>query len=151
MPGEDPFAPDTGPNTTDLFQHARDFEVLVLEVMRRFGYTVTDLAGRGDHGVDILAEKNGIRTAVQVKCYTNSVGVRAVQATRYGMRTYQAAHAIVVTNSRFTHPAKALAREEGVKLIDGAKLRGFLVPAELEELTRIEARAVIVAPQIAQL
>lgn len=149
--GADPFAPDDGNSAAALFQHARDFELLIAAVMTRWGYSVTDLAGQGDHGADLMAEKDAMRRVVQVKCSTRAIRIRAVRQALFALHTYNADGAIVVSNSQFTTQARQLARARGVMLVDGTRLRGAMSTTELGELHRIDQVAQANAPLIAAL
>ena len=76
----------------------------------------------GDHGIDILAEKDGITYAIQCKCYSNNVGNDAVQQALAGKQFYKRDIAVVLTNQYFTPQAKEEASVFGVKLWDRNKL-----------------------------
>ena len=75
-----------------------------------------------DMGVDIIAHKNSIRYAVQVKRYTKPVGVAAVRAVVSGMVMYGCDQSMVITNSTYTARAKQLALANNCHLIDGSLL-----------------------------
>ena len=66
--------------------------------------------------------KDNLKTAVQVKKYTGRVGVAAVQEVYAAKTYYNAAYAIVVTNSYFTKQARELAAKLYVTLVDRDKL-----------------------------
>lgn len=74
--------------------------------------------GSGDHGVDILAMKEGVSYAFQCKRYQGNVGNSAVQQVFTGSRLYKASVAVVITNSYFSKQAREEARALGVKLFD---------------------------------
>ncbi|MCC8126698.1 MAG: restriction endonuclease [Clostridiales bacterium] len=76
----------------------------------------------GDHGIDILAEKDEITYAIQCKCYRGSVGNQAVQEANTGKMLYHKDIAVVMTSNYFTDQAKAEARALGVKLWDRDKI-----------------------------
>ncbi len=75
-----------------------------------------------DMGVDLIAHKDGVRYAVQVKRYTNPVGVAAVRAVVSGMVMYGCTQCMVMTNSTFTTGAQRLAMANNCRLIDGGQL-----------------------------
>ena len=81
----------------------------------------------GDYGVDIFAEKDGVRWAFQCKYYTNPVGVRAVQEIYSGRDFYHCMVGVVMTNSRFTKNAVTLANELNILLWDGNMLDKLLL------------------------
>jgi restriction system protein len=80
----------------------------------------------GDHGIDILAEKDDITYAIQCKCYTSSIGNSAIQQAHTGKSYYKKDIAVVLTNQYFTQQAIEEAKEIGVKLWDRDKLNEML-------------------------
>lgn len=80
----------------------------------------------GDHGIDILAEKDGISYAIQCKCYSSNVGNSAIQQAHTGKSLYHKDIAVVITNHYFTSQAIEEAKELGVKLWDRDKLNKML-------------------------
>ena len=93
----------------DLLQHNRFYNVEVTQ-------------GSGDHGIDILAEKDDITYAIQCKCYSSNIGNAAVQQAHTGKSLYHKDIAVVLTNQYFTSQATEEAKELGVKLWDRDKL-----------------------------
>lgn len=63
----------------------------------------------GDQGADLLIRIESIRIAIQAKRYTGVVGNAAVQEVYAAKQFYDADFAMVVTSSRYTNPARALA------------------------------------------
>ncbi|RNA68541.1 restriction endonuclease [Alteribacter keqinensis] len=76
----------------------------------------------GDQGVDLLARKNHETLAIQLKCYSSSVGNDAVQQVIAGMNYYQADKGAVITNNYYTKSAKELASRADIILWDREKL-----------------------------
>lgn len=74
----------------------------------------------GDQGIDILAEKDYVKYAIQCKYYTSSVGNNAVQEAFAGKSYYGCHVAVVMTNNTFTDSARQLASQLGVVLWDGS-------------------------------
>jgi len=70
----------------------------------------------GDHGVDLIADINNTRIAIQAKYYTSSVGNAAVQEAHAGKGFCGADHAMVVCDTEFTRHAIELADKLGVYL-----------------------------------
>lgn len=96
-----------------------EFEKYVAQILNKMGFCNIRLTkGSGDQGVDILAEKDRIRYAVQCKRYSNPVGNKAVQEIFAGVSFYHCHVGIVATNNYFTKSAKELAYENGVVLWD---------------------------------
>lgn len=75
-----------------------------------------------DHGIDILAEKDGVTYAIQCKCYSSAVGNNAIQEAFTGKQLYRKDIAVVLTNNYFTTQAQTEAEILGVKLWDRDKL-----------------------------
>ena len=76
----------------------------------------------GDFGVDVLAEKNSIKYAIQCKKYSSNVGIKAVQEV-IGSKSMNGCHvAVVLTNNYFTSSAKKLAEKNNVLLWDRNEL-----------------------------
>lgn len=80
----------------------------------------------GDHGVDILAEKDNVTYAIQCKCYSSNIGNSAVQQAHTGKSLYHRDIAVVLTNQYFTQQAKDEAKELHVKLWDRDTLNNML-------------------------
>lgn len=100
----------------------REFEFACAEIMGRQGWRTRVTKGSGDQGVDLIAERNGIKVAVQCKMYSGVVGNGAVQEVYSGKSFYGADIGIVVTTSGFTSSAKELARALDVYLLHESQL-----------------------------
>lgn len=74
--------------------------------------------GSGDQGVDVLATLDGVRYAVQCKCYASDLGNKPVQEVYAGIAIYKCQLGSVMTNRRFTSGAKELAAATGISLWD---------------------------------
>ena len=94
-----------------------EFERRCAEAMRLAGWTARTTKGSGDQGVDVLAERDGVRVVLQCKRYSNSVGNKAVQEAFAAKTFAKAQHAAVVTNSKFTSSARTLAASTEVLLL----------------------------------
>ena len=94
-----------------------EYERYVAEKLEEKGfYNVRLTPSSGDYGVDILAEKGGVKYAFQCKRHSHPVGVKAVQEIYAGCRKYGMEQPVVVSNTRFTPHAKTLADDLGVSL-----------------------------------
>ena len=109
-----------------------DFEFFCAKLLRLNGYQNVDVTrGSGDQGIDILAEKEGIKYGIQCKCYSSDIGNKAVQEAFAG-KTYYGCHvAAVLTNRHFTRSAKALADSNHVLLWDREKLEELILKANI--------------------
>ena len=70
--------------------------------------------------MDVIATKDGVKTAVQVKRYSSKLDQKPVREAIAGksVRKYGCTEAMVVTNSTFTKAARFLASEGGCTLVD---------------------------------
>jgi len=60
--------------------NGNEFEDYCVTLMKENGFiSAKKTKGSGDQGIDILAEKDDIKYAVQCKCYSSNVGNKAVQ------------------------------------------------------------------------
>lgn len=99
------------------------FERFCADVLRKNGFEKVDVTqGSGDHGTDILAEKDDITYAIQCKCYSSDIGNAAVQQAHTGKSIYHRDIAVVLTNRYFTTQAIEEAETLGVKLWNRDKL-----------------------------
>ena len=104
-----------------------EFEYFCSDILLRNGFqNVTITKGSGDHGVDILAEKDTVSYAIQCKCYSGNVGNSAIQEILSGKKLYRKDLAVVLTNQYFTSQAKEEAVALGVKLWDRDKLNEMI-------------------------
>lgn len=96
-----------------------EFENFCAIILRNNGFRNVQITkASGDHGIDILANKNGKKYAIQCKRYTNSVGNSAIQEAYSGCEIYNADIAVVMTNSHFTKQAISDASKLNVILWD---------------------------------
>lgn len=82
------------------------FEEFCADILRGNGYQNVELTPTtGDHGIDILARKDGVKYAIQCKRYSKPVGNKAIQEAYSGKTIYNADVAVVMTNTDFTSQA----------------------------------------------
>ena len=104
-----------------------EFEKYMCKILRLLKYNNVQITpASGDFGIDILAEKNDIKYAIQCKNYTDSLGNKCVQEAYSGKQYYNCHVGVVVTNSYFTIHAKELANKNGILLWDRNKLTEML-------------------------
>jgi HJR/Mrr/RecB family endonuclease len=94
-----------------------EFEHFLAEVLTELGHPVNQVGQSGDQGVDLLTVIEGRRVAIQAKGYESSVGNDAVQQAFAGMAFHNCQRCVVITNSRFTASAVALAGRVGCVLV----------------------------------
>ena len=104
-----------------------EFERYVAGLLRKNGFSNVQLTkASGDYGVDILANKNGERFAIQCKRYARNVGVKPVQEVYSGAAMYGATSYAVITNMYFSDNGRALASRLGVQLWDRDRLGAMM-------------------------
>lgn len=104
-----------------------EFEHYCADILSKNGFIDVEVTqGSGDHGIDILAEKDDISYAIQCKCYSSNIGNAAVQQAHTGKSLYKKDVAVVLTNRYFTQQAKSEAQQLGVKLWDRDKLQQLI-------------------------
>lgn len=112
---------------------AVEFEAFCADQLRSNGWDAKLTAASGDQGVDVIAEKAGMRVVLQCKLYSGAVGNGAIQEIVAGKAYERAHHCAVVTNNRYTPAAEQLASANGVFLLHYSEL------AKLESLIRQES------------
>lgn len=104
------------------------FEEEVKLLVQEFGYRAECTPKTGDHGVDIIAKKNGRIVAVQVKLHgTTRVGNRTVIMLLGGMRVYGATEALLITSGKLTKKAQEACLAATVAWYDGSRLRELCI------------------------
>lgn len=124
------------PNPMGKVDHmdGHHFEKYCATVLRKNGFVnVSVTPGSGDQGVDVIAEKEGVRYAVQCKCYASALGNTPVQEVCAGKSMYNCHVGVVMTNNYFTAGAKQLAEKNGILLWDRDKLQQMIDSAISEE------------------
>lgn len=99
-----------------------EFERMLVTLFEMLGYEVIHNGRRGDLGADLIVIRDGVRTVVQAKRWTGTIGPGAIQEVTAARAHYGAHHAIVVTNSIFTSYAKLLAESNRIELWDRSDL-----------------------------
>lgn len=106
------------------------FEHYCADLLRKLNFSNVEVTkGSGDQGVDIIAVKDGVRYAIQCKCYSSALGNSPVQEVNAGKQLYGCHVAVVLTNQHFTSGAKTLATATGVLLWDREKLQEMIKQA----------------------
>lgn len=98
------------------------FEEYLAVLFRKHGYKAKITKSSGDYGADLILIKNGEKTVVQAKRYSQKVGIKAIQEIVAAKNYYKADKSMVITNNYFTAPAIELAESSNVELIDRKKL-----------------------------
>ena len=101
------------------------FEHHCAEVLRLQGWRCRTTKASGDFGVDVLAERQGLKVAIQVKKWRGRVDLSAVQQAATGAAMYGASAAAVVSVSGYQPSAVRLARANRVVLLSYNDLFDF--------------------------
>lgn len=100
---------------TDMM-NGTEFENFIGLLFTKMGYKASVTKTSGDQGIDVIAERNGIKFGIQAKCYSNVVGNSAIQEVVAGMAYYKCDKGLVVTNNTFTKSAVELAEANNITL-----------------------------------
>ncbi len=103
-----------------------EFEQYVATLLERYGFTAEVTSGSNDFGVDVVAERDGERYAVQVKRHSRPINRTAVSDAVAGRDYYNCKRAMVITNASFTRAAQAFAASVGCELVDRKELRELI-------------------------
>ena len=107
-----------------------EFEDFIKEIYELLGYKVVKTKKSGDQGIDLIVKKLFKKTGIQLKRYSSSVGNSAVQEAVAGKKYYKLDRVCVLTNQTFTKSAVALAKANGVILIDRDGLKKLIKKAK---------------------
>ncbi|MGJ7922203.1 restriction endonuclease [Neobacillus sp. LXY-4] len=98
------------------------FEYFLKLLFIRQGYKVETTKVTGDYGADLVMTKDGKKIVVQVKRYSNRVGIKAIQEVVSSIAFYKATEGWAITNNEFTDAAIELANSNGIRLIERDEL-----------------------------
>lgn len=100
-----------------------EFEQYIGELFSKLGYKTQVIGGSYDEGIDVIAEKNGVKHYIQCKHYRNPIGVEKIRDF-YGAITakYSNEKAFFITSGYFTEEAERFAADKNIELIDRPKL-----------------------------
>lgn len=124
-----------------------DFEEFCADILRGNGFTDVEVTkASGDHGVDVLAKKDGIKYAIQCKRYSKPVGNKAVQEVYSGKDIYKADVAVVMSNMDFTAQAIEDAKKLNVELWNRDKIYSLQKAGNKEIIPTQEREESLVCP-----
>jgi hypothetical protein len=119
------FAPDPRFEHIDRMD-GHEFEAAVAELLELLEFDDVKVNGGFDKGADIVAVKDGVRTAVQVKRGSTPVDLKSVRQLVDGMKRYDCERGLLVTNSFLTDPAHECAETWNIEIWDRRTLAGYL-------------------------
>ena len=108
-----------------LLHSGVDFEMDIMNKLKRSGHNVEKTSATNDQGVDLILRLPGKTVAIQCKFYSGKVGNKAVQEVSSGRQYYSLDFAVVITNSSYTSSAYSLAEKCNVVLISGSEIDSF--------------------------
>lgn len=112
-----------------------EFEIYIADLFRRLGYRAEQVGGSHDGGIDVVAEKDGIKHYIQCKRFiTSTVHVGDVRDF-YGALVDHLANGkgFFITTNKFTLEADKFAEDKPIVLIDSQKLIKYIHLAEKTE------------------
>lgn len=115
----------TGFTRADLRKLSPDqFEEWCADRLRERGYQVTIVGGQSDHGVDLIAERDGRRMVVQCKRWfgIRLVGEPQVRDLYGAMQHEQASTAMVITTGQYSEAATKWAENKPIRLCGAEQL-----------------------------
>ena len=95
-----------------------EFEKYLAKYFEKQGFDVELTQAGHDFGADLIITRDGVKTAVQAKRYSENVSLSAVQEVFAAAAYYDCDTSLVITNSHYTSSAKKLAEKIGVELWD---------------------------------
>lgn len=105
----------------------QEFEIWCSDILHEIGFQNIEMTpGSGDQGVDILAQKSGIKYAIQCKRYSTDLGNTPIQEVNAGKMFYHCHVGVVMTNRHFTKGAKEMAEATGTLLWDRDTLQSMI-------------------------
>ena len=111
-----------------------EFEEYCAELLEAKGFENVEMPPAShDYGIDIIADKDGISYAIQCKCYSDPIGIKAIQEAYAGKDYYKAMIGVVMTNQGFTKSAREFADKLNVVLWDGDYVMDLIHEVALPE------------------
>ena len=102
-----------------------DYEQHCEKLLALSGWRITRTPKTGDHGIDLIAERENHRVCLQCKHYSAKVGNSAIQEASAGKLHYKGTIAAVVSNNSFTTAAIKLAESNAVLLLHHSELEAL--------------------------
>jgi restriction system protein len=95
-----------------------EFEQFCKEILLNYSWLVRTTKASGDHGIDIIARKNGKDIGIQCKNYISKVNNKAIQEVYTGCHFYDLDKPIIVTSIGFTKQAIQEAEKLSIETLD---------------------------------
>jgi hypothetical protein len=104
----------------------REFESAVVDLLQLLGFEQVEHIGGFDKGADIVAVRDGVRTAVQAKRWSTPIDLKSVRQLVDGIQRYGCSAGLLVTNSFLTPPAAECTEFYDIEVWDRRILADFL-------------------------
>lgn len=111
-----------------------DFEHYICSILKDRGHKAFVTSGSNDYGVDVIADIEENKYAIQVKRYSSNVSRRAVSDCVAGMKYYDCNKSMVICNSYYTKGAIDLASANSCELIDRDSLAKWIYDFQFEKV-----------------
>lgn len=110
----------------------KEFEEYIADLFSKLGYKTNATGRTYDKGIDVVAEKDGVRHYIQCKKYiTSTVGVGEVRDFYGSIADHMAnGKGYFITTNKFTLEAKKFAEDKPIELVDGFSLIKYIRLAE---------------------
>ena len=117
-------------------ESGRNFELLVLDLLRKMGYGEPEHTGRsGDGGIDGIINQDALgleKVYVQAKCWANPVGEPEIRNFSGSLDPYGATKGVFITTSTFSSTARQTAQtisagSKFIRLVDGNELAQLMI------------------------
>lgn len=106
------------------FLKPSQFEDLTAGLFRKLGYQTQITAGFGDEGIDIVAQKDGIKSYIQCKKLINNYVKVSQMRDFFGAITHRGSQGTnyFITTTDFSNGSRAFAQNKPIELINCQKL-----------------------------
>lgn len=114
-----------------------EFEEYVAVLFSKMGFQTKAVGGSYDHGVDVIAEKNGVKHYIQCKKYfgKREVGVGEVRDFYGAIADHLAqGKGYFITTNKFTLEAERFAEDKPIELVDSFKLIKYIKSVEKQDV-----------------
>lgn len=121
---------------------ADEFEQLVAETYRTFGYDVQFFTAQGDRVIDLmLRSSTGEKSVVQCKLWRGNLGELVVRDFYDAMRHAGAVEGAIITTGTFTSQARDWAQDKEIHLYSGGQFLNVVHRAEsMRKTETVEGR-----------
>ena len=114
--------------------HPTEFEEYIADLFSRLGYKTQAVGGSHDRGIDVIAERDGIKHYIQCKKFIIQTVTLGAVRDFYGALTDHLANGkgYFITTNKFTLEAEKFAEDKPIELIDGQRLIEYIRLVEKE-------------------